>query len=129
MRAHIFILAVCAAWLMSAVCIAAAEPESRILGQATNKIGDTVIVREIIVPKAVAKKSDHSWGHCYRFEFYSMGFLQSCATRWDSEPQTVTVKWTTRTKCHVSMLNDWLHADFDSEDYRAGGWTFARRID
>lgn len=109
--------------------IKAADPESKILGEATNKSGDKVIVREIIVPKKVAEKSNHSWGHCYRFEFYSTGFLQSCATRWDSEPQTITIKWTSRTKCHVSMLDGWLLADFDAEDFRGCGWTFARRID
>jgi len=107
----------------------ATNPESRILGQATNKIGEKVIVREIFVSKEIAQESGNSSRHCYRFEFYSMGFLVSCATRWDGEPETVTVKWTSSTKCHVSMLNDWLRADFDSEEYFQGGWTFRRRID
>jgi hypothetical protein len=127
-----FILMICFAWLMPAVCVTAAEPESKILGEATNKAGDKVVVREIIVAKKVADNSEHSGMHCYRFEFYSLGFLQSCSTRWDYEPQSVTVRWTSDTKCHVSMLNNWLIADFDAEafmQYHGSDWTFARRID
>ncbi|HVU07537.1 MAG TPA: hypothetical protein VHG89_03230 [Verrucomicrobiae bacterium] len=112
--------------------VSAAEPDGKILGEATNKSGDKILVRELFLPKNVSDKMEFHSPHCYRFEFYSLGFLQSCSTRWDDAPSSVKVRWTSSTKCNVSMLDGWLVVNFDKDAVGSNGsheWTFLRRID
>ena len=108
--------------------ITSETPRSKILGQAINEYNEEVIIREVIVPLATAEEAGFDGLHCYRFEFYSMGFLQSCVTRWDFK-SAAAVHWLSDTKCHVVMLDGWLTADFDSDRLKYGGWEFERRID
>jgi len=102
--------------------------EGKILGEATNKSGERLLVREFRV-QALPETPGWAIGRrYYRFEYHFLGVLLHCYNTWESgEPGKVVVRWTSESNGEVSMLDGWLRVTFDRDKHPI--WSRERRID
>jgi len=122
--------------LLSTICFVRGEEpfaakliEGKILGEATNKAGERLVVREFRVESLPATPGRAVGRKYYRFEYHFLGVLLRCYNTWETgDAGKVVVRWTQENKGEFSMLDGWLKVTFD-RDKDSACWTRARRID
>lgn len=109
--------------------------EVRVLGEAKNKLGERIVVRELREVKSEFRDlkwddaSNYRGRHYYRFEFYSLGTLYDCTTTWNmSEPGKVTLTWSSDKKCEISLMDGWFTVTYNRDTF-GQPWSFARGVD